>query len=109
MTTTKSQPVVYIGEITGDYQFVPNGPSPFFHYRNVKWIGKEIPRSHFSQDILYSFGAFMTICRIKRNNAEERLKAMAANDWKPESKAAAIKSKENEADSDDVAEYCHLL
>jgi restriction system protein len=101
---SKSQPVVYIGEITGDYHFAPEGPDPFFHWRPVKWFGMEIPRSHFSQDILYSFGAFLTICRIKRNNAEVRLKAMAENDWKPESKAAVIKSKVEIAESADAAD-----
>lgn len=74
----KSQPVVYIGEVVGDYQHIPNGTSPFFHSRQVKWIGEAIPRTNFSQDLLYSFGAFMTICRIQRNNAEERIKAMRA-------------------------------
>ena len=81
----KTQPVIYIGEIVGDYQFAAGGTDPFFHWRAVQWIGEAIPRSHFSQDLLYSFGAFMTICRIQRNNAEGRLKAMAANGWQPES------------------------
>ncbi|MFX5587071.1 hypothetical protein ABTE16_20210, partial [Acinetobacter baumannii] len=71
----KSQPAVYIGEITGDYQCQPSGPSPFFHSRTVKWIGEAIPRTHFGKDLLFSFGAFMTICRIKRNNAEQRIAA----------------------------------
>ena len=31
------------------------------------------PRTAFDQDILYSFGAFMTICRIKQ---EDRIKAV---------------------------------
>jgi len=28
----KSQPAVYIGEITSDYHFEPTGPNPFFHW-----------------------------------------------------------------------------
>jgi restriction system protein len=88
----KSQPAIQIGEITGDYQFVKKGPDPYFHYRTVRWIGEAIPRSHFSQDLLYSFGAFMTICRIQRNNAEERIAAMRANKWEPETIGAVTKS-----------------
>ncbi|MBA4421476.1 MAG: restriction endonuclease [Syntrophus sp. (in: bacteria)] len=84
----KSQPAIYIGEITGDYHFEKKGPSPFYHWRPVKWIGETIPRSNFSQDLLYSFGAFMTVCRIQRNNAESRISAMRANGWKPENLAA---------------------
>ncbi|WP_016703023.1 restriction endonuclease [Pseudomonas chlororaphis] len=80
----KTQPVVYIGKLVGDYQFAVNGPDPFFHWRAVEWIGEAIPRSNFSQDLLYSFGAFMTICRIQRNNAEERIRSMARNGWQPE-------------------------
>jgi restriction system protein len=33
----------------------------------------------------------MTICRVKRNNAESRLAAMRANNWKQESVAAVAK------------------
>ncbi|MFS2113062.1 restriction endonuclease [Herbaspirillum frisingense] len=87
----KSQPAVYIGEITGNYQALPAGPSPFFHSRAVKWIGEAIPRTHFGKDLLFSFGAFMTICRIQRNNAEERIAAMRASGWKAEALADATK------------------
>lgn len=80
----KSQPVVYIGEITGDYRNEEAGPNPFFHWRSVRWIGEAIPRTHFGKDLLFSFGAFLTICRIQRNNAEQRILAMRADAWKPE-------------------------
>ena len=42
-----------------------------------------MPRSDFGQDLLYSLGAFMTVCRIKRNNAEDRIKAMLAGSPDP--------------------------
>jgi restriction system protein len=86
----KSQPAIYIGEVTGDYQFDAQAANPFYHWRSVKWLGEAIPRAHFGQDLLYSFGAFLTICRIQRNNAEPRLVAMQANGWKAESLLAAI-------------------
>lgn len=85
----KSQPSIYIGEITGDYQFDPNGPNRFQHWRPVRWIGEAIPREQFGKDLLYSFGAFMTICRIQRNNAEARIAAMRANGWQAEHFAVA--------------------
>lgn len=43
---------------------------------------------------LYTFGAFLTICRVHRSNAEQRIAAMRANGWKPEIFAAAIKRKD---------------
>ncbi len=107
----KSQPAVYIGEVTGDYQFEAKGDNPFYHWRPVKWIGEAIPRAHFGQDLLYTFGAFMTICRIKRNNAEPRLAAMRANSWKVESLIAIIQSGVTIADdaggSADLEELAH--
>lgn len=89
---SKSQPVIHIGKITSDYQHVPSGPDPFFHRRSIEWFAQDIPRSNFSQDILYSLGAFMTICQIKRNNAAERLQAMSKNNWQPESDKALLKA-----------------
>lgn len=41
----------------------------------------DIPRDVFEQDILYSFGAFMTVCKIHKNNAEARIKALWKNNW----------------------------
>ena len=86
----KSQRAIQIGEVTGDYHFEVAGPSPYFHWLPVKWIAESVPRAHFGQDLLHTFGAFLTICRVKRNNAEERLAAMKASNWKPESIAAAV-------------------
>lgn len=88
---SKMQPVVFVGKITGPYVHNPAGPQPFYHWRTVDWFGQEIPRSHFGQDLLHSFGAFMTICRIQRNNALERLMAMHASGWKPESAQSVIR------------------
>ena len=88
----KSQPAIQIGRVTGDYQFNPDGPDPYYHYRTVEWIGEAIPRTHFGQDLLYSFGAFMTICRIQRNNAEQRIETMRSNGWKPETIKAVTRT-----------------
>lgn len=88
----KSQPAVYIGEIVSDYQANPDAENPYFHWRDVKWIGEAIPRSHFGKDVLFSLGAFMTICRIQRNNAEQRIKAMRDSGWKPEALQATARA-----------------
>lgn len=87
----KTQRAIQIGEITGDYHFEPSGPSPFFHWRPAKWIGEAIPRSHFGKDLLNTFGAFMTICRVQSNNAEARIVAMRANGWKAETVSSVTK------------------
>jgi len=104
----KSQPSVAIGEITGDYRYEPNGPAPFYHWRQVKWLGDAIPRTHFRQDLLHSFGAFMTICRIRRNDAEERIQAMRESDWGPDP-LLGLDSDESEATkTDDALPFSNL-
>ena len=92
----KTQRAIQIGEISGDYHFEPAGPSPFSHWRSVKWIGEAIPRANFGKDLLNSFGAFMTICRVQRNNAEARIEAMRANGWKAETINSVVKAKTQE-------------
>ena len=53
----KTDRSIQIGEIVGAYRFDGNSPSPYYHLRPVKWVGEAIPRSHFGQDLLHSFGA----------------------------------------------------
>jgi len=84
----KTQRAIQVGEINGDYKFESSGPNPFYHWRPVKWIAEAIPRENFGKDLLNTFGAFMTICRVERNNAESRIEAMRRNGWKPETTAA---------------------
>jgi restriction system protein len=98
----KAQRAIQIGELTGDYTFESAGPSPFFHWRAVKWIGEAIPRSHFGKDLLNTFGAFMTICRVQKNQAEERLKAMRKNGWQPESVAQVLAPTAPTAEADEA-------
>jgi restriction system protein len=71
----KSRSAIVIGRISGAYTYQKDFPENSRHSRKVNWI-KEIPRDRFDQDLLYSLGAFMAVCRIHRNNAEERIKAL---------------------------------
>ncbi len=63
---------IAISKVKGDYEYkeLTNNTK---HIRHVKWL-KTIPRSAFDQDILYSLGAFMTVCKIERNEAENRVR-----------------------------------
>ena len=79
---SKLKPAIHIGEITSDYTFDSQQKDPYYHYRTVKWVETDILRSTFDSDLLYSFGIPMTICEVKRNDAEERVHAMAQNSWK---------------------------
>jgi restriction system protein len=71
----KKQSVIALGRIE-DTKYQYNKISENVkHTRKVKWL-KNIPRSAFDQDLLYSLGAFMTVCQIKRNDAESRIKKL---------------------------------
>jgi len=79
---SKMKAAIHVGEIRGPYVFDPKAEDHYYHHHEVRWIATNIPRSNFAQDLLYSFGAFMTICRIERNDAEKRVRAMGACGWK---------------------------
>jgi len=72
----KKSAAIAIGEVTGPYHYRPDFPPDARHTRAVKWVRTDIPRTSFDQDLLYSFGAYLTVCQIQRNNAEERIRAV---------------------------------
>ena len=71
----KQRPFIAFGRVKGPYKYRPDFPPNARHTRPVKWE-TEIPRTQIDQDLLYSLGAAMTVCRIQRNNAEERILAL---------------------------------
>ena len=50
---SKFKSVIHIGRITGEYHYNKNASNPYFHYREVEWFAKDIPRTNFDQDLLY--------------------------------------------------------
>lgn len=71
----KSSAAIALGRIAGDYRYrtdLPHGP---LHTRPVTWVAR-VPRRAFDSDILLSFGAFMAVCKVERNGAEERVQAL---------------------------------
>ncbi len=72
---SKSQPTIHIGKITGDYKHEKKAEN-VVHWRPVKWL-KSIPRADFDQDILYSFGSLLTVSQVSREQAVERVLALA--------------------------------
>ncbi len=72
----KTTSTIAVGEVTGEYQHRITGHAESLHLRPVKWLNAELPRSAFDQDILYSLGSLLTVCQIRRNNAETRVRAM---------------------------------
>ena len=73
---------IAIGRVTGPYRY-SKANAELRHTRPVKWVRSDIPRTTFAQDLLYSFGAFMTVCNISRNDAARRVAAVL--EGKPDS------------------------
>jgi restriction system protein len=100
----KSQPAIAFGRIVGPYEYRPDFPQSARHARPVEWEREDVPRSAFDQDILYSFGAFLTVCQIKRNNAEERVLAVLEG----RSPAVSIPSESEDETTDVSAAYFNI-
>ena len=79
----KTRAAIAIGKVVGPYEFRPDLPPDAHHTRRVEWIRKDIPRTAFEQDLLYSLGAAQTVCQVSRNRAEERIRAVLEGKTKP--------------------------
>ena len=63
---------IAIGRVKGAYEYL-QVHTAYRHTRPVEWLRPDVPREVFKQDLLYSFGAFMTVCNISRNDAAQRV------------------------------------
>lgn len=101
----KTQPgQIAIGRIKGPYNY-KSIMREMRHVREVAWLKSTFPRSTFKQDLLYSLGAFLTVCRISRNNAEVRIAAIMSGKPDP-----GFKEKEEQEKIDehiDIAQAAH--
>ena len=104
---------VALGKVSGPYQYRKVG-NEFRHIRPVTWIRPDVARSVFGQDMLNSFGAFMTVCNISRNDAEHRVAAILegkpdpglANEFAPANKTDPISLSDDTATTD-LAQAAH--
>ena len=78
----KKSASILFGKVTGEYQYEKDAYQFLIHQRKVEWI-KEIPRNQIDQDLLFSFGAFLTVFQVKRNDAVSRIEMMLTGKTKP--------------------------
>lgn len=72
----KHASAIAFAEVQSGYAFDAKAEPVYRHSIKVRWLNTDVPRTAFAQDLLYSFGAFMTVCRIAKNDAETRVNAM---------------------------------
>ncbi len=97
----KSQGAIATGEVTGAYSYQSEQPEDARHTRPVKWHEAAIPRSKIDQDILFSLGASQTVCQIKRNDAEARIRAIVEGKQLP-SKGVQLQTSDEEGEEGDT-------
>jgi restriction system protein len=102
----KTESAFEFGRITGDYQYKKVAPN-VMHIRKVEWL-KKVARSVFPEDILFSMNGALTVFRVSRNDAENRVsKILALN---PLADEAATNNAEAEIEdlADDGAAHINL-
>jgi restriction system protein len=127
LVPSKFAPTIHVAEIVSEFHCDVTRPDSFRYWRDVKWLARDVPRSDFDKDILLSLGAFLTICQIKRNNAETRVRAMQSHDWsmtgapapigggapeptgRPSAADSASVDYESSSAGDEIDEYSGLL
>lgn len=84
LKTTKQ---LAIGRVTGEYRYGNDIEPKLHHLLPVTWDVTDLPRTAVFQDLLYSLGASMTICMLRRNDAVYRLAHLAVAGIDPGSRA----------------------
>lgn len=69
----KTSGTIAVGRIAGPYQYRSDLGDDLRHVRPVKWLREDVPRDAFDQDLLYSFGAFLTFGQVRRDEAATRI------------------------------------
>ncbi len=65
------------GTVTGPHENLADSDG-LPHARRVTWHRPDVARTSISQDLLYSLGAFSTVCEVKRNDAAYRFSKIIA-------------------------------
>lgn len=90
----KTTSQIAIGVVTGGYRYASDQEPDRRHLIGVDWRRTDVPRTAVHQDLLYSLGAFMTVCQTKRNDGAWRLGQILATGTDPGARPETI---DNEA------------
>ncbi len=69
----RTLPAFAIGEVSGAYEQAADGRAA----RSVRWLSTTARRSDFDQDLVYSLGALLTVCEVRREAGISRVRALA--------------------------------
>ncbi len=91
-----------IGRVTSAYRYDSTVEPSLRHTVGVEWMTTDVPRTAIGQDLLYSLGAFSTICEMRRNDAAYRLEQLAKTGADPGARPEAEPAGSEAADSEVV-------
>lgn len=86
----KTTGTVAVGRISGPYEYRTDLGEDLTHTRPVTWIAIDVPPDAFDQDLLYSFGAFLTFGQVRRDEAEERVLQAIKERRRPDAAAGEV-------------------
>lgn len=72
----KNEAAFAFGRVTGSYQYKKLAPN-VMHIRSVEWL-KTVPRSVFPTELLFSMNCALTVFKVYRNDAENRINKILA-------------------------------
>ena len=90
----KKTPQIAVGTVTNGYGYKEDQDSVKRHCIRVDWKRADVPRTAVRQDLLYSLGAFMTVCQIKRNDGAWRLRQILHTGTDPGARTEAVEALE---------------
>ena len=74
---SKTDKMVHVGRITGDYEYTTTEVPGYPHRRRVEWL-KHVPRTRFTQGGLYEIGSALSLFQVK-NYADEFMAVVQSN------------------------------
>ncbi|MFG3558655.1 restriction endonuclease [Micromonospora sp. NPDC047557] len=89
---------IAMGRVTGGYEYRSDPDPDRRHGRPVKWLRTDVPRTAIKQDLLYTLGAFLTICEVSRNDGAWRMTQVLATGHDPGARPAHAKNAAKLAD-----------
>jgi restriction system protein len=72
----KCRSAIAIGRVSGPYQHRTDLGEGVKHTCPVNWLHTDLPPVAFDKDLLYAFGAFMTVSHVSCDKAELRIEAV---------------------------------
>ena len=90
----KKDPQIALGSVTAGYGYREDENSVARHCIRVDWKRTDVPRTAVRQNLLYSLGAFMTVCQIKRNDGAWRLQQILHTGIDPGERTEAVEAVE---------------